>query len=402
MLKIKKVYHILLALYPILSGYGFSAQLDFGTILIFGLGCIYFLKKRENVRLVSFRGYLLFFFVAVSFSLFFLKTFPTRLLLFSINLWIAIALVDVDLLKKYYFRTVTVCCAYFVLQEITYRLMGSRISGLTTLVPTIYGSFSEKYIAIQKIVPRSASFFLEPSYFAQFLFPYIVLKLFSTEKKNIRSAVLVSFVMLLTKSGSGALLLMIIWGFWFFCSNVKTSIKITIGISGTLVLLAMLFLGEGILNALTNRVSEVTSTTNTFKGDGETSGFIRFYRGYYLYADLPWFNKLFGSTKETISMAMLKSQFLWSRDSFMNGMQTLLIYHGLFVCVLYMRHLILLFKGHLKKKELILLVMGFIYLMLSESYYLCSRAFVTLLLIYGFIQVDLSAHAKKIKFFGKG
>lgn len=41
MLKIKKIYHILLAIYPISSGYGFPAQLDFGTILVLVMGYFY-------------------------------------------------------------------------------------------------------------------------------------------------------------------------------------------------------------------------------------------------------------------------------------------------------------------------------------------------------------------------
>ena len=177
----KKIYHMLLVLYPILSGYGFSAQLDFGILLLLISGCLYISKRHQEIKFVFFRGYILFFLTATILSFAILKTIPLRLFLFSINLWLATALVDIELLKRYYGYAVAICCSYFILQEITYNLTGSRISGLTTLVPTIYGAISEKYVAIQTRVPRSAAFFLEPSYFAQYLFPYIVINIFSKQ-----------------------------------------------------------------------------------------------------------------------------------------------------------------------------------------------------------------------------
>ena len=163
MINLKKIYHILLVLYPILSGYGFSAQLDLGLLLTLMVGGIYVFHRNEKVRFIWLDGYKLFFTVSVVLSIVFLKTVPSRLILFTINLIIALCCVDVDLLKKYYGKVVAACCVFFVLQEISFHLCGSRISGITTLIPTIYGSISAKYIEYQKIVPRSATFFLEPS-----------------------------------------------------------------------------------------------------------------------------------------------------------------------------------------------------------------------------------------------
>ena len=386
----KKIYHILLVLYPILSGYGFSAQLDFGILLLLFSGSLYICKKHKKVSFVSFRGYNIFFITAVIFSLAILKTVPLRLILFSINLWLAMALVDIELLKRYYGYVVAICCGYFILQEITYSLTGTRISGLTTIVPTIYGAISEKYVAMQTKVPRSAAFFLEPSYFAQYLFPYIVINIFSKHKKTFKKVIAVSLVMFLIKSGNGTILLLLIWGTWFFLSNIKVYIKISVVTIMLMGLAGVYLFDPSIYESLLSRTSELHATASANMGDSETSGFIRFFRGYYLYNDMPIFNKLFGSTNDAVIAAMKASPFLWNKDQFMNGVQTLLIYNGLIVCLLYFRHVLLFCKKALKQKEVITLVFGFIFLMFSESYYLCSRALLTMLFIYGYIQNNLT------------
>ena len=151
-------------------------------------------------------------------------------------------------------------------------------------------------------------------------------------------------------------------------------------------LVGIYFIDPTIFESLFSRTSELHATAYLNLGDSETSGFIRFFRGYYLYNDMPLFNKLFGSTSDAVVAAMNASPFLWNRDQFMNGVQTLLIYNGLFVCLLYFRHIFLFFKGTLNQKEVVALVAGFIFLMFSESYYLCSRALLTMLFIYGYIQ----------------
>ena len=304
------------------------------------------------------------------------------------------ALVDIELLKRYYGYVVAICCGYFILQEISYNLTGTRISGLTTLVPTIYGALSEKYVAIQTKVPRSAAFFLEPSYFAQYLFPYIVLNIFSKQKRAFKKVIAVSLVMFLIRSGNGTILLLLIWGTWFLFSNIKAYIKILVVAFMLMGLAGIYFYDPSIYESLLSRTSELHASASANMGESETSGFIRFFRGYYLYNDMPLFSKIFGSTNDAVLSAMKASPFLWNKDQFMNGVQTLLIYNGLIVCLLYFRHILLFCKGALKQKEVVAFVLGFIFLMFSESYYLCSRALLTMMFIYGLIQDNLKNNAR--------
>ena len=56
-MQIKKLYHVLLALYPILSGYGFSPQADFGALSLLLVGGFYVVKRKEPFRLIFPRGY---------------------------------------------------------------------------------------------------------------------------------------------------------------------------------------------------------------------------------------------------------------------------------------------------------------------------------------------------------
>ena len=135
---------------------------------------------------------------------------------------------------------------------------------------------------MQQTIGRSASFFLEPSYFAQFLFPYIALKMFTGKPKDLRAAVVVSLIVFLTKTGNGVLLLVLLWGGWLLYSNYKLPVKIFGCLFTILLAMTMFVINSDMFDALIGRSVELTSTSNTYKGDGETSGFIRIFRGYYL------------------------------------------------------------------------------------------------------------------------
>lgn len=380
---LRKIYIFLVALYPILSGYGYSPQVDFGVISLFIVGVSCAISKRGIFKMASPPGYVLFFSVTLLLSFFFAETIPLRLVLWSLNLFLVCFFVDFRTLFGYYEKIVLCSCTFFIFQLITSVFWGVRISGIIPFIPTIYEGMGIDIIDAQTGGATLCSFFLEKSYFAQYLFPYLVIKLFSNEKKTFISAIVVSLVLLLSRSGNGAVLLIIVWFFWFICANIGFRLKLGIVIMGIVSLMIVFsYMGE-VLVGMIERSSELQS----FGGDEsyQSSGFIRFFRGYYAYADMPLINKLFGANPVFVQSVVQSNYFFAvSKDEYYNGTQMLLLHHGLIACILFYRHLILM-CWYKHSKELVLMVICSVWLMLGESYFLCARMFFTTCLMYSMI-----------------
>lgn len=379
----KKLFIFLLVLYPILSGYGFSPSLDFGVLLVFFLGIIQIMLNPRKFKLQFLPGYKLFLVVALLLSLVVANTIPIRLILYSINLCIACSFLNFALLKKYYNKVALFCCLFFLFQVVVFKVFNVYVSGLFPLIPTIYDNMGVDLIAIQQAEERWASLFTEPSYLAQYLFPILVIDLFSRNKKDFIYAIIFIFVLLLLGSGNGAILLCIILGGWFFFGNIDIRFKLGACVLLLVVFLFIIFDFEDMFETLLKRAEELQSVEGN--REKQSSGFIRFFRGYYAYADMPTINKMLGANpREVKSVVESSYYFLFSEDEFYNGTQTLLLHHGLFSCILFFRHLLLMCWGK-HSKELNIMVICCIWLMLGESYFLSARLFLTTCFMYAMI-----------------
>lgn len=377
----KKAFNILLALFPILSGYGLSLSLDFGSLLIFivGVGCIFVYPQQFRLKFPV--GYLAFFIVALLLSFLWARSIPLRLLLFSVNLCLACCYADMDKLWKYYGIVVWVCVVFFLLQEVSFYTLGFRPSGVVSFLPTVYGEeISKSLISSISDDSRSSSFFLEPSFFAQFLIPYVAISLFSSNKSGLKRAIVASVIVLLVRSGVGILLLGVTWLLWFLFSNVKASTKIIVTAFAVTIMGVLLYAGSGMMDYFSSRAGELMS----FSGDEQyqSSGFIRIFRGYYAFSELPTLNMLLGSHPDDVQALLERSVFFGTESTnFINGMQTLLFYHGIVGTFFYLRH-IFLFPYKSKKRILIVLSLSVFVLLLMESFYLSSRLFVMTIFMY--------------------
>lgn len=376
----KKAFNFLLAIFPVLSGYGFSLSLDLGSVLlfVFGVGCVLAYPRIFSIKLPV--GYTLFFIVTLVLALIWAKTVPLRLLLFSVNLCFACCYAHKEFLWKYYSMIVWVCVAFFLIQESSFIVFGNRPSGLLPFLPTIYGGDTGSRIDAAALMERSSSFFLEPSYFAQFLIPYVTICLFSSPKNSSPKAIAASVVVVLIKSGVGIIMLGIIWLFWFLFSNIKIKVKIISLIIALLLVVVLIYSDSGMLSYFTGRSEELLS----FSGDEQyqSSGFIRFFRGYFAYADVPTIDKFLGMNPVGVHDILERSIYFGTDESFfINGMQTLLFYHGIVGAILYLRHL-LLFPKKTGTKTLVVLSISIIILLLSESFYLSSRLFLMTVFMY--------------------
>ena len=377
----KNLYCFLLATYPITSGYGLSPQLDFGSILLLLFGIFIFIKD-GHIKFVYPLGYKEFMWTGIIISIIFVAHVPFRLILFSVNLVLACKYVSWDTLWRFYKIVVAVSCIFFFVQEIASNVLNMHISGILSFIPTIYG-YADKSSTLAELQGsgRSPSFFLEPSYFAQFLFPFIALQLYQKDKSSIITAIFVSVIVLLTKTGNGVALFFIIWGVWFIHSNISARNKIALIIVFLVILSATIYYQPDLILNISHRSNELTS----YLGDEEymSSGFIRFFRGYYLITDLPLSCLLFGASPTDIEHYMNQNTyFAFTSDRMINGLQTAITSHGLFVAILYCSHLLKYTIGLRKDKAGLVICICFMYLMLSESYFLSGRGFLTTIFIF--------------------
>lgn len=375
----KRLYNFFLAFFPILSSYGFSPSVDFGSILLFllGLGCLFFYPNQFKIRFPI--GYSIFVVVTILLSLFWSWSVPLRLILFSINLCFACSFANLDQLWNYYSKVVWICVIFFIIQELCFLFFGSRPSGIVSFLPTIYGDNSNLKIEQIMLNNRSSSLFLEPSYFAQYLVPYLAISIMSMNKYNRRQALIISFILLLIRSGMGVLLLGIIWMIWLLFSEVNNRIKWSIVIGSLVLILILFFSGNSLFSFIISRSGEMMS----YGGDEvfQSSGFIRFFRGYFAFADIPFLNKLLGSSPADVNVFLDNNiYFINDPSNFINGLQTMLFYHGLIGAILYIHHL-LLFPIRSHNKILLILSISILFLMLGESFYLCSRLFLMIVLM---------------------
>lgn len=379
--EMKKIFNFLLAMFPILSGYGFSVSLDFGSLLLFVAGVVCFIAYPKSFKIKFPEGFLVFLCVVLILEMFWIRSIPLRILLFSVNLCFACSFAKWEYVWKYYRALVLFCSLFFLLQESLFYTIGYRPSGLLPFVPTIYGeSISKAMIESAIVGGRAASFFLEPSYFAQFLIPFVAINLFDSTKKGQKEAIIASVVVVLIRSGIGIMLLGVIYLLWYLFSSAKLANKILTSIVAIALLGFFVYFDSVFLRYFSGRFGELLSYT----GDEEfqSSGFIRFFRGYYAFADVPIMNQLLGSPPEEVEIILSKNVFFLSlSDHFVNGMQMLLFYQGIVGAFFYIRH-ILLFPVKANNRALLVLTISFIFLLLGESYYLCSRAFLMTVFMY--------------------
>jgi len=376
---LKNLFTLLIVLYPILSAYIIWGPIDLGVALCGFVAGLMFVKGKYR-KIIFPKGWLAFLFYIALTSILITQTLPARIILYSFLLFMGCNYCDPKLLSKLYFKVAAICILFFFIQELARFTMGVSIPGIFDFLPTIYGD-SNLYVDNLFDSTRSASFFLEPSYFAQFIFPLIVLELFGNKHKNhIRRALILTLVTFLIRSGNGIVLLIIIWSMWFLFGNVKNHTKQKMLVIGCFaVAIALTYSSEYFLDII-NRYSELTLSQNN--GEWLSSGFIRFWRGYFLYDSLPDLNKIFGINPSMLEFYMVNNRLgLFDHDkTFINGIQTVLCQYGIIGLFFFIRHLYLLGKDATITTKMLLL--GSLYLLISESFFITGRMLLVIVLAF--------------------
>lgn len=257
-----------------------------------------------------------------------------------------------QLLLHYYRIIAIVCIGFFFMQEAAFYTTGVRFSGLIPGLSIVsdFGNVSE-FVQAQMHGNRSSSFFSEPAHFVQFLLPLLSIELFGgNDKKHRIRALVVVITLLLLQSGNAMLGLTVI-GIMFFIKRLAES-RSTSTIIGTIITFCSVVIGGGYYlstekgQALLAREDQLSLTSY----ESGQSGFLRIYRGYYVYDNLEPIEKIIGvndfsTLKERIKTSKVGFMFDAS-DTYFNAVQDILIRTGVIGLIIFISFLVSVWRGN--------------------------------------------------------
>lgn len=241
---------------------------------------------------------------------------------------------DFNLLIKYYRIVGLICISFLFLQELSVNVTGIRFSGLIPGLNVVkeFGS-ADDFNQMLINSPRSSSFFSEPAIFVQFLLPLLAIELFwaKDNKRNIRCT-FIFLALLLLQSGNAMFGIAAIFSIYLI-KRLKESGSFKT-IIATLVILVVSFSGIAYYLSTEQGQSLLARQDQLSMTDYESgqSGFIRIYRGYFVYDNLNFIEKIIGvndfSTLHTrIKTSSVKLLF-GQNETYFNAVQDMLIKTG--------------------------------------------------------------------------
>lgn len=342
---------LILALSPILQTYGWG-PFDFtfiGTCFLFIWGAIFNLSKRKQmpIFLNAYLWYYLLTFVVGSISVW---KFELPLGWFKIyfTFWIFFSYTNIRLFYKYYTIVSFIAIGFFLIQSALKEFLGIHISGIIEQVPltldldeTDYRSF------INSEGTRLCSFFSEPALFAQYLLPLGALTLFNREDKAkyLKCGIILATFLLLN-SGNAIFILSIVIACYIIYSFIQAfSIKRLLG-----VITILIFVGVGSTYYMESEtgVSLMERQSEFEVSETYTSGFLRVYRGYYVYESLDIWEQVFGANNTVLmenAIRHCKIPYLFGdQDYYFNTVQNILIKTGIVGVILFVIFLVETFR----------------------------------------------------------
>lgn len=386
------------ALGMILSIYGVSIVTFY---IICSLLCMLFVKiMYKHIRLVYTKP-----FFAFIISFFVMRIIrgdivhpPLGIILFLMMIGFFCGHLKTDLFIKAYRTIANINIIAFYAQIIMKMIYGYSFSNIFFFLPLASADEFEIDIATyqEKLMyaERSSGFFSEPSHLAGFLLPLLCLELFYGEKNNNRKlySLFLFITLLLTMSGCAFTGLLVISIMCIISILRKLSYR-----RGLLILafsIPVFFLCGYVFSH--SKVGEIfVERQEEFSGDDENaSGFIRAVRGYYVYDELGFKERILGVSsnqlKTLVEKSVWSSSFALDRGIYLNFVQRLIICEGAISTFLFLLFLFCLFK-HCnyagKSIILIFIVMSFI-----ESLYFSAE--MQLFIISAFL---MSNNKKKLK-----
>lgn len=287
---------------------------------------------------------------------------PVNLLFYTIAFLILLPNLDMDLVLKYYKVLVYIAVGFFFCQELSFLITGSR--------PTLYlplemyyedstmGDFAES----RATMDRSSSFFLEPAHFAQYILPYYCMLAYGALKNKQFSAefFICTVALLLLRSGCGYIGLLAIFVAVLFIKGLvssKVKIAMIVMLSLGVLVVAIFLINNPVVVELISRIDEISTLEVT--ASGAQSGFLRIWRGYFIYGALSPISKIFGVGVGSVEYVSNLVFIPGSRyeGAYMNGIQNLLVTGGIIGTCLFARFIHKVYRKVSYEGRLILVCM---------------------------------------------
>lgn len=357
----KKLLLMLLAIMPILNIYclPFGPDIPLANLIILTIAMFGVISGRSHFGKLPKSFIIYWVYIGVAYFILTLNNFkivnliPGGLSFFiwAVLLSVYLDIFDIKIFRKYYRIVFTICGSALLLQEFLFFTTGQKFSLLLPL-PLSGGMSSQLLKDTQLLLARSSSFFREPSHFAQFALPLLALELFNPRNKNSfisGYSVFILICLVVLKSGNGFLgmITLIISRLFFYFKEAGIKAKI----ATLLFVLPLLWFGT-IRYTTTESGQEIIGRLSNVGIDEDSESFDRTFRGYILYQILPNDNKIFGISQENleafISQSAVSYLFMTNtsdgqNDTYLNGIQYVLVHFGAIGLVLFFYVFISLF-----------------------------------------------------------
>ena len=390
-----KILPALLVLYPVLNIYSLPAGylIPIGDVTIIIAGSILLLFRKGNKMRLPKELRLFWIYIGVAY-------FITNLNYFKISnfipggfsfcsmiftLVVCLRYLDFNRLKTYYKFAVICFSILLIIQEVVYETVGIRPLFILPNLPLANGQDIEGLIVGQTTLARSSACFREPAHLAVYILPVLFFELFDTKKKDSTNesfltslGVFLIIILVILRSGNGFLGLSFLL-FIKFIKYYKNNSSFTKLVVIFLVSPFMLF---GIIEyTQSEHGSEILERAKGVGFNENSESYDRTFRGYRLYIEFPVTNMIMGMSQNQLSSFIrhsdVRNQFLVNGedDTYMNGIQNVLIHYGIIGLVLYLSLFEALFKKSDKYSRifisLYLLLMMVSDLFISFSFILC-------------------------------
>ena len=335
---IDKISMIVLLLAPILWIYGNPGGWSFEELLTIPLSAIYFVIYLVNKKSINGKfnplpkGLTLYFAYWGVLTLITAFALPLAVLQCYLTFFLFFATFHNIPFIKMYKIFALICIVLFFAQEITFHTTGIRISGILKALPFHINMSMADYIELQAASVRSSSFFSEPAHLAQFLLPLLAIELFYDKgKRHYLYAMVIGVVLLLLQSGNGliGLVPILLFALPYFLQEKKRYRWLTIFVFTCIISVAgYLFFHSEMGGAVLERQSELDMV---YSG-GNRSGFLRIWRGFFVYGDYNFFEKIFGCPNEVVQLSHVYSSGMsmgMNAELYFNAFQKILLNTGL-------------------------------------------------------------------------
>lgn len=229
-INVRRIYTIIVVFFPLLSIYVSPVSgVDLGTLLFCGIGVFVFFENFSKIKIQ--KELLLLLFYTLSITIFSLASFtlysPKVSILMRVFRFLILLFIFSFCNERYFnfkyglrlLQKITIIASiYLIIQSSVYSVTGyilpKFIPGLTRLKGIVDNRILSEYANFY----RPTSFFLEPSSFVYFSALMLVCSLFINSsfliKKRTLTAILITVAMILSTSGQGFIVVVVVWGYW--------------------------------------------------------------------------------------------------------------------------------------------------------------------------------------------